>query len=274
MSRLEARVRRPAELDAAARDAMYSLFAQHYAATTRARFEADLAGKDYLIELHADGALRGFSTLALDDFVAGGRRRRAIFSGDTIIHRDSWGEQALVQAFCRLAGALHAADPATPLYWFLITKGHRTWRYLNAFAHRYHPHPLLAPDALATECIDLLARRRFGAAWQAAQGVVRFARPVGALRPELAAPRASLARRPEIRYFLERNPGHAQGDELCCLTELTPANLRGHARRAFLQGCHDDPRVVPTDRGERAPAAQRAGHDARAAAAPAGAHPG
>ena len=25
---------------------------------------------------------------------------------------------------------------------------------------------------------------------------------------------------PDIRYFLERNPGHAAGDELCCLGRI------------------------------------------------------
>ena len=30
--------------------------------------------------------------------------------------------------------------PEQPLYWFLIVKGHRTYRYLSAFSVDFHPH--------------------------------------------------------------------------------------------------------------------------------------
>ena len=40
----------------------------------------------------------------------------------------------------------------------------------------------------------------------------------------------------DIRYFLERNPRHASGDELVCLARLEAANHRPAARRAFLRG--------------------------------------
>jgi hypothetical protein len=32
-----------------------------------------------------------------------------------------------------------------------------------------------------------------------------------------------------VAFFLSRNPGHAAGDELVCLTELSPANLTPRA---------------------------------------------
>ena len=51
------------------------------------------------------------------------------------------GEQALVGAFCHFAGGLKARDREAPLFWFLISKGHRTYRYLSLFAHRYYPNP-------------------------------------------------------------------------------------------------------------------------------------
>lgn len=253
MNRLTAKVRRRQELGAADAGRMYALYATYYAEASAAQFAVDLAAKDYVIELVADGELRGFSTLAVLPFHAGGAARRALYSGDTIIEHRYWGEQALAIAFCRLAGALKAADPGMPLYWFLITKGHRTYRYLGAFAREYYPHPRQPTPPLAALCIDALARGRFGEAWKPGLGIVRFERPMGRLREEWAEPRPSLAARAEVRYFLQRNPGYARGDELCCLTELAAPNLRSHARRAFLEGYDEASRTVPLDRRACAP---------------------
>jgi len=253
MNRLTARVRRRDELDAKDAERMYALYAAYYADTSAVQFAADLAAKQYVVELVADGELCGFSTLAVLPFHAGGAARRALFSGDTIIDQRYWGEQALAIAFCRLAGAIKAADPGTPLYWFLITKGHRTYRYLGAFSREYYPHPERPTPPLAARCIDALARGRFAEAWKPDLGIVRFERPHGRLRAEWLEPRPSLAARAAVRYFLQRNPGHAQGDELCCLTELAAPNLRSHARRAFLEGFDEASRSVPLDRRTCAP---------------------
>ncbi len=232
---------------------MYALFAAYYAETSYERFAADLVAKDYAIELTAGGSLCGFSTLVLLEFSASGASQRAIYSGDTIIDHRFWGEQALATAFCRFAGAVKAADPGTPLYWFLITKGHRTYRYLSAFSREYYPHPARPTPPFAAECIDVLARGRFGDAWKSDLGIVRFARSRGQLRTEWAEPHPSLAARPEVQFFLERNPGHASGDELCCLTELAGANLRSYARRAFLEGHDEGSCPISLDRRARAP---------------------
>lgn len=252
MNRVEVNIRERRELSAEDAGQMYALYAAYYAETSYERFAADLAAKDYVIQLVAGGSLCGFSTLALLEFSAGGVGRRAIYSGDTIIDHHYWGEQALATAFCRLAGAVKATDPGMPLYWFLITKGHRTYRYLGAFSREYYPHPARAISLLAAECIDTLARGTFGDAWKPELGIVRFERSQGQLRAEWTEPRSALAARPEVCFFLERNPGHASGDELCCLTELVDANLRSYARRAFNRGYDEGPFPVSLDRRARA----------------------
>jgi hypothetical protein len=267
MPRLKALVRRRAELQAAEIGRMYGLYAAYYDATSPERFQSDLAGKDFVIELREGEALRGFSTLALMEF--GGRAaRRAIFSGDTIVDHRYWGEQALAQAFCRLAGRLKAAAPRTPLHWFLISKGHRTYRYLSVFARRFYPSPHEPTPAPVQAWLDELAERRFGAAYLRSHGVVRFETSHGHLKPEWAAVRDAVRSRPEVRFFLERNPRHFAGEELCCIAELDTANLRSFARQAFIEGLHDD-ELLSGDCGQRRalsrPAAGGAG-DADAAA--------
>jgi hypothetical protein len=235
---LAARVVRVPALDPALVDPMYRLYAAHYDACDPVRFRSDLAGKDHVILLEDDGRLCGFSTAVDHPFEWKGTRLRVLFSGDTIIDRSAWGQQALSRAFARLAGALHAREPAVPLYWLLISKGHRTYRYLSVFARRFFPHPS-GDDEDLLPLAGAIAAARFGADFDPARGVVAFPRSLGQLKPELADVPSRLSRRPEVAFFLQRNPGYRSGDELVCLTRLDPDNLRALVRAAFLAGMAD-----------------------------------
>ena len=139
---------------------------------------------------------------------------------------------------------LPPSRPTRPVYWFLITKGYRTYRYLHAFAHRYFPHPHEATPPEMQACMDTLAKSRFGDAYRADLGIVQFDPVRGYLRPPWSGIRAGLRPRPEVRLFLDRNAGYVDGDELVCLTELSESNLRSIARREFLCGYDDGRRTV------------------------------
>jgi hypothetical protein len=235
---LEARVVQVDALDAPRVDAMYRLYAAHYDACAPGRFRSDLAAKHHVILLEEAGRLCGFSTAANHAFEWNGERMQVLFSGDTIIERSAWGQQALSRAFARLAGALHARDPSVPLYWLLISKGHRTYRYLSVFARRFFPHPSGDDDQLRA-LAGAIAAARFGSDFDPARGVVAFPRSLGHLKPDLADVPSRLSARPEVAFFLQRNPGYRRGDELVCLTRLAPDNLRALVRAAFLAGMSD-----------------------------------
>lgn len=236
MRQLTALVRLRQELAPAEVEEMFRLYRSYYDGTSVELFRADLASKSHVIQLHAAGRLRGFSTIALMRFDFGGLPNRAIFSGDTIIHHEFWGEQALAAAFCRFAGETKAAQPAEPLFWLLISKGYRTYRYLGVFARAYYPNHLAPTPQPMQDRMLRLARARFGDAYDASAGVVRFAHSHGHLRPEWAGVRSQLREHPAVRFFLERNPNFHAGDELVCLTELCAENMRSVARRAFVDG--------------------------------------
>lgn len=213
------------------KQAMHGLMAKHYEAVSQERFDQDLTVKDEVLMLHdADGELRGFTTLAWNP---AGRFDEGdiLFSGDTIIDRGCWGTQELVRAFCRRAGEWKTAS-GRRLFWFLISKGHRTFLYLPLFARRFHPHPEAAEDEWAM-LAGKVATQLFGDCWKSAEGVIRFSASQGHLRDELVNERE---KNPWVRYFLERNPGHASGEELVCLTEMDESNLRRGALAAFREG--------------------------------------
>ncbi|MGM9480972.1 hypothetical protein ACS5PN_07255 [Roseateles sp. NT4] len=216
--------------------AMADLFERYYEGGPPSQFKQDLAGKTHVIELRDGDTLCGFSTLCVYDFDATQGAVRVIFSGDTIIDQAYWGEQSLALAFCRFAGATKAADPQRPLYWLLISKGHRTYRYLNLFAHRYNPsHAADGTPSLAGLMAEI-ASQRFGDAFDARTGLVHFGAAATRLRPRWQDEDSTKRLSPATRYFLQRNPGHAQGDELVCLCELDAPNLRSFALKAFREG--------------------------------------
>jgi hypothetical protein len=238
--RLAAGIRPVAGLSNADRLAMYRLYETYYEGTDFGLFGADLAAKTHVIELRAQGVLRGFSTILLLEFDVGGAPNRAIFSGDTIIDAEYWGEQALVDAFCRFAGRTKAWHPGAPLYWFLISKGYRTYRYLSLFAHAYYPHHARPTPPEMQSRMETLARARFGDAYDSSTGIVRFERSHGHLRARWATVGDHLQERHAVvQFFLQRNPGFHAGDEMVCFTELCVDNLRSFARRAFVRGLNE-----------------------------------
>ena len=219
------------------RRGMYALFERYYDATSYERFVADLEQKNQVLMLNDEtGALRGFSTLAAYERRYEGAAVRVIFSGDTVVDESHWGQQALAFAWLRIAGALKAEQPDVPLYWLLISKGHRTFRYLSAFSKCHYPMPGLCGDARLRGLLDFLARDRFGSAYDAHAGVLRFERSQGHLRARYAEVPQQHRRLPEVAFFLTRNPGYVRGEELVCLCELAVENLQPLARRAFVAG--------------------------------------
>ena len=239
--RLSARVVPREAFDADLLNPLWDLYARYYAPTDRAVFEADFRAKDWAIVLSdADGRDVGFSTIAERLDTLAGQRIRTLFSGDTIIERSHWGEQTLPYRWVELAGAIKARDPATPLYWLLISKGHRTYRLMPGFTFRHYPNPTGQTPAPIRDLMDHLGRTRFGPAYDATTGIVRAGALPTRLRPEVDGAGEGAARNAHIRFFASRNPGHTRGDELLCLCELTPENLRPRARAHLLRGLAGD----------------------------------
>jgi len=236
MTQLAAAVRNRADLRASDIAEMYALFAGYYADTSETAFRSDLADKTHVIVLYAGERIAGFSTVTLIESPASGPHYRTIFSGDTIIDREHWGEQGLALAFCTFAGTLKSQLPEVPLYWFLISKGYRTYRYLHLFSKQYWPSYRDQGAPAIKQVLDAVASRKFGACYDAATSVIRFPQSRGHLRPDFATVRENLRERPEVRFFLERNPNFAAGEELACITLLDASNLRSVALRAFTAG--------------------------------------
>lgn len=213
---------------------MWEVFSTYYGGVTHELFLHDLAKKTHVI-LCRDGSrqIGGFSTIEVCDIDYRSLPIRVLFSGDTIIHEDFWGRNDLAFCWIRFAAEIKAQLPNQPLYWLLIVKGHRTYRYLSTFGNRYYPAPNWSTPSEIESLMKFLASSRFGDAYDHADGVVRFQTTQGFLKPPWSQVRDTARARKETEFFLQRNPNYERGDELVCLCEVSRDNFRPMARRVF-----------------------------------------
>jgi hypothetical protein len=210
-------------------DAMYALMTTHYHHVRQDVFDQDLSRKDAVILLHEVETTRlcGFSTQVCFDHEHEGENLRILFSGDTIIHPDHWGGMQLPVMFGRMMQALKRAAPHRRLFWMLISKGFRTYRFLPVFFHQFYPRHDRPTPAWERSLMDALGRRRFSPSYDGVTGLIRGGEAAQSLRTDLADDRCHQTRPdPHIDFFFETNPGHARGDELLCLSEFDDSNLK------------------------------------------------
>lgn len=235
---LRSRGIRPGDVDRELREQLFALYDGAYAGGSRSHFESDLDEKDWIILLQAGKAVAGFSTQKIFPMVHEGEPVRILFSGDTIIAPHYWGSQELVRAWCRFAGAVKSEEPDTRLFWYLISKGHRTYLYLPIFFDRFHPSCFAPPSPREERLMHALGRIRYGERYDASTGLIDAGFPHDRLRTELDST-PSRTRNPHVSFFLQRNPQYARGVELLCMAEIAAENMRGMARRELDRGMAD-----------------------------------
>lgn len=223
-------LRARAALSAAERDEMFDLLTRYFDGVTRSQFDRDLDAKNWVIALRREERLLGFTTLLTRTTHFGGEPITALYSGDTIVAPEAWGTPSLARAWIAGVNRLRADVPHQRCFWLLLTSGFRTYRFLPVFWRDFFPR-WDAPTPAATESLRAqLAREGYGKCFDPRTGIVRFPQPQR-LRDQLARIPDGRAANPDVAFFLEKNPGHADGDELVCIAEISDANLTSAGRR-------------------------------------------
>ncbi|WP_290639876.1 hypothetical protein [Aquabacterium sp.] len=202
---------------------MYDIYASYYENTSLDIFLNDLSKKSgvILVTRKSDDKIVGFSTQTFFDITVDGKRVRGIFSGDTIIEQAYWGNNALANTFYRRLIIERIKRPFTPFYWFLISKGYKTYLLMTNNFYNYYPkvdgnrggrneryHNITQAycEALFPEAFDKEAMLLdFG------QEYVRLKGDVADITPELKAAN------PHIAFFEKVNPSWRRGTEVPCL---------------------------------------------------------
>lgn len=219
-----------AEIGAERQAAMFALLAGHFEGVSATQFASDLGEKSHVILLEKAGRLVGFSTLLIYETTWRAEPVTVVYSGDTIVAPEAWNSPVLPRAWIAAVNDLRREHPRGRCYWLLLTSGFRTYRFLPVFWREFFPCGGQPTPPETQGLLDHLAGEKFGPAYDAARGIVRFDRPQR-LRPALAALPPGRAADPHVAFFLARNPSHLDGDELVCVTELTEANLTPAGRR-------------------------------------------
>jgi hypothetical protein len=215
------------------RNQLWNLFRSHYEGVEPKQFHSDLAEKQWVITLRrSDSALVGFSTQVLMP-VPGHPECLVLYSGDTVVEAPYRTSTALAGLWGTLSLQLIDAYPGRVLYWFLISKGYKTYRFLPLFFREYYPHVERTMPAETVAILDAVARAKFGDRYDSRRRVIVAPENGCRLRPEVAPVDSARLNDPHVRFFVDANRGHARGDELCCLAPLRRDNFTAAAWRVI-----------------------------------------
>lgn len=204
---------------------MFKLFEIFYENVSFERFQHDLKAKTrVIIMLDKHKRIQGFSTLFDFDFLHHNRNYRILFSGDTIIAPDYWGTSALTMEFLKNMILLKIKYPTRPVWWFLISKGYKTYLLLaNNFINYYPRFDKKTPDEHQS-LLHALSERFYPGKYNSGTGVIEFsALEHERLRDSIAPITDELLNKyPKIKFFQSKNPDWIKGCELACIGEVDP----------------------------------------------------
>ena len=203
---------------------IFSLY-EKYFFIKRESFDKNLKEKSWIILIldSKTNEIRGFSTMMLLKTIVQGKDIHAIFSGDTIVEEDSRNESVLMRMFARFT--LELSKKYENLYWFLLSMGYRTYRFLPMFFYEFWPCFEKKTPVFEQKVIDTLSVKKFGDFYNPEKGII-YPQMGCHLKPEFAQIPTKRLKNPHVMFFLEKNLGYIKGDELASITALSKENFK------------------------------------------------
>lgn len=205
---------------------MHELFTDYYNNAHIDQFIADLRKKNHIILVCESYRNRvvGFTTIKMFESEFQGRKVKGIFSGDTIMYKEYWGSKAMHSAFLNYVVKEKLKNPTTKLYWFLISKGYKTYLLMANNFKRYYPamngdvEDQLYLKGITKHFCDMYYPGKF----DAETGILDFGDGYQNLKEEVAEITPELKKQyPKIDFFESMNPGWREGHELACVGEMS-----------------------------------------------------
>ncbi|MBI3649471.1 MAG: hypothetical protein HY231_00295 [Acidobacteria bacterium] len=223
-SRLTAKVVSVAELSYEDKARMLQLMQAYYDNVSREQFLTDLAKKSDVILLidknHAQ--IQGFSTLLCLRLPCGEKTIRGIFSGDTVVDKQYWGQRLLGKTFLRFLFKEKLRHPFEPLYWLLISKGYKTYLMMANNFSAYYPRFDKPTPADQRALLKAFYSTLYPNDYDAETGLIKPAVGAYQLKVGVAAiSSALLTANPKVAFFQQVNPDWPKGAELACLARMT-----------------------------------------------------
>ncbi|MFA6216701.1 MAG: hypothetical protein WDL87_03510 [Candidatus Omnitrophota bacterium] len=235
MFRLTGGIIEASELTVEQINEMFSLFCLYFNHVDREQFDRDLQEKNWVIILRdaSCGGIKGFSTQMVMDRLVDGVTVKAVFSGDTIIHKDFWGEPALAKVWLNFVCSLAKRYDGTKLYWFLVAMGYKTYRFLPVYFNEFYPCYDRKTPQFEKNVLDSLAAFKYPFEYNKEAGIIHHASEKETLKAGVADVTPTRMHNPHIDFFVKKNPGYSFGDELACLALINEENLKPVANRVM-----------------------------------------
>lgn len=200
-------------------DHMYELFSTYYENTGKEKFLKDLLNKDEVILLRdkKDKSIRGFSTVKYVEQDIDGEMVYALFSGDTVIDDRYWGQTALTMEFFKIQIKRKMKHPFSEFYWFLISKGFKTYLLLTNNYMNFYPRFDKPTPKRHEQIISGFATELFGELYNSETNILACANMYDRLKGEVSPIDDKALLNPNIKFFQDSNPNWMEGDELCCI---------------------------------------------------------
>jgi len=207
---------------------MFSILNDYFDNVTYADFRRDLQDKDWVILLKEAGSekVRGFSTQKLIRVKVNNIPVKALFSGDTIISKEYWGGFELVKKWFDLVFSIMEDGERAKLYWFLISMGYRTYRYLPVYFKEYYPRFDRMTPSFEKSVINALGSLKFPNEYDSQKGVIHFDQKAAHLKNGFSEIPENKLKDPNVSFFLKKNAKYIEGDELVCIAELSFNNFK------------------------------------------------
>ena len=205
------------------RNAMYSLMLDNYEGIKKSDFLGDLSKKDYVIILKSEDKICGFSTFAVFDHEVNGQKVRVAFSGDTVIVKAKRNSRVLPVSFGVLMNRIEQ-ESSVPLYWMLISKGFRTYRFLPVYFKEFYPVFNQTTPKFEQSLIDSFGATFFGSRFNREAGIIASnGQYIKSREEDLEI--INKRKDAHIQFFNEKNPQWQIGDELVCILKYERKNL-------------------------------------------------
>ena len=211
-------------------DQMYCLMQENYDFVELDRFKSDMYKKDLVgILIDSRNVIQGFTTFSLNPFGYENSDYNILFSGDTVISSNYTGTQELAKGWCKTAGYFLANSPDKKLFWYLMSKGYRTYLYLPFFFNSYYPNIEKEDSYEYHKIANHVSYHLFEDNWCSKQGVIKFDKSLGQMKSVHVEKSFSKSNR-HVKFFISKNPGFVNGEELVCITEISIGNLKRYAK--------------------------------------------
>ena len=208
---------------------MYHLMDEFYDDTKEEVFRKDFFDKDYCLALYNDSrVLVGFTTQKVLEVNVNGKKVYGIFSGDTIIHKDYWGEMELFKVWANFWFSF--AEKYEEFYWFLICKGYKTYRMLPLFWKEFYPNFRSETPEYEKSIMDAYAKLLYPHEYNHQSGVVEYRHTKDKLKMGVADIGERELKNKDVDFFCMKNPNYIVGNDLVCLAKIDKKMLKNKVR--------------------------------------------